>query len=86
MSDETRAIDRVLADPRLRSRDDSGVAAIAVGTILWVLALGAVLAFGDDLSGIDVDRWLLVCAIGAALGVPGLAIVLARRARLRRQG
>lgn len=78
-------MDRILADPSLRSRDDDGVAAIAIGTALWTLALIAVVAFGSRLTGIDVERWILVCAIGAGLGIPGLAIVLARRARLRRR-
>lgn len=78
-------MDRLLADPSLRSRDDDGVAAIAIGTALWTLALIAVVAFGTRLTGIDVERWILVCAIGAGLGIPGLAIVLARRARLRRR-
>ena len=78
------AIDRILADPALRSRDDDGVTAIAVGLVLWTFALIVLLAFGSRFSGIDVDRWILVCAFGAGLGIPGLAIVLARRRRLRR--
>lgn len=78
-------MDRILADPALRSRDDDGVAAIAIGTALWTLALVALALFGSSLTGIDVNRWILVCAIGAGLGIPGLAIVLARRARLRRR-
>ena len=78
-------MDRILADPSLRSRDDDGVAAIAIGTVLWTLALIGIVAFGGRLTGVDVDRWILVCAIGAGLGIPGLAIVLARRSRLRRR-
>ncbi|TEX51880.1 MAG: hypothetical protein B7C55_03175 [Actinomycetales bacterium mxb001] len=79
------AMDRILADPALRSRDDDGVAAIAIGTALWTIALVALALFGNSITGIDIDRWILVCAIGAGLGIPGLAIVLARRARLRRR-
>ena len=79
-------MDAILADPALRSRDDDGVVAIAVGTVLWALALVALLVFGSRLSGIDVQRWILVCVFGAGLGIPGLAIVLARRRRLRRAG
>jgi len=78
-------MDRIFADPSLRSRDDDGVAAIAIGTVLWTLALIGIVAFGSRLTGVDVDRWILVCAIGAGLGIPGLAIVLARRSRLRRR-
>lgn len=75
-------LEQIEADPALRTRDDDGVAAIAVGTVLWLVALVAVLIWGSDWD-IDRDRWLLVCAIGALLGIPGLALVLGRRARRR---
>lgn len=77
-------LEQIEADPTLRSRDDSGVAAIAVGTALWVIALIAVVLWGSG-WGVDVERWTLVCAIGALLGIPGLALVLGRRSRLRRR-
>ena len=76
--------EQIQSEPALRSRDDSGVAAIAIGTVLWAIALIAVLAWGKD-WGVDVPRWTLVCAIGALLGVPGLALLLGRRARQRRR-
>jgi hypothetical protein len=78
-------LEQIESDPALRSRDDSGVAAIAIGTVLWVVALLAVLIWGGS-WGVDVDRWTLVCAIGALLGIPGMALVLGRRRRLRRRG
>ena len=84
------AIDRVRADPRLRTRDDSGVAALVVGGMLWVLALVVMIVAGPSIAerypGIDVPQWTLVCACGALLTIPGLAIVLARRSRIRRRG
>ena len=52
---------------------------------LWVIALIAVLIWGST-WGVDVDRWTLVCAIGALLGIPGLVLVMGRRARQRRRG
>lgn len=76
--------DEIEADPALRSRDNSGVGAIAIGTLAWVVALLLVVAFGES-WGVDVPRWTLVCAIGALLGIPGLALVLGRRARMRRR-
>lgn len=83
-------IDRVRADPRLRTRDDSGVAALVVGGVLWVLALGVMIVAGPSIAerypGIDVPQWTLVCTCGALLTIPGLAIVLARRSRIRRRG
>ncbi len=75
-------LEQIEADPALRSRDDDGVAAIAIGTVLWVIALVAVLLWGGS-WGVDSDRWTLVCAIGALLGIPGLALVLGRRWRRR---
>ena len=80
--DARLTIEQIEADPALRSRDDNGVAAIAVGTVLWVLALIAVQIWGSA-WGIDTERWSLVCAIGALLGIPGLALVLGRRHRRR---
>lgn len=83
MDDPPRVtLEQIAADPALRSRDDSGVAAIAVGTVLWLIALAAVLLWGPS-WGVDVERWTLVCALGAALGAPGLFLVLRRRSRLR---
>jgi predicted lysophospholipase L1 biosynthesis ABC-type transport system permease subunit len=78
-------LEEIQADAALRSRDDSGVAAIAVGTVAWVFALVLVVTLGTS-WGVDVDRWTLVCAIGALLGVLGLILVLRRRSRLSRAG
>lgn len=77
-------LEQIEADPALRSRDDSGVAAIAIGTVLWVIALIAVILWGSS-WGVDVERWTLVCAIGALLGIPGLALVMGRRSRQRKR-
>lgn len=78
------SLDDIEADPALRSRDNSGVAAIAIGTAAWVVALVLVVAFGES-WGIDAPRWTLICALGALLGIPGLALVLRHRSRMRRQ-
>jgi hypothetical protein len=75
-------LEQIEADPALCSRDDSGVAAIAIGTVLWLIALAVVLIWGSQWP-IDAQRWTLVCAIGAALGAPGLWLVTRRRRRLR---
>jgi hypothetical protein len=50
--------------------------------VLWIVALVAVLVWGST-WGVDTERWTLVCAIGALLGIPGLALVLGRRHRRR---
>ena len=77
-------LEQIEADPALRSRDDSGVAAIAIGTALWVIALITVSIWGST-WGVDVERWTLVCALGALLGIPGLALVMGRRSRQRKR-
>ena len=75
------AVDRVRRDPRLRSRDDSGVAALAIGTLAWCVALVVLAVLGDRLSGVDVARWMWICAAGALLGIPGIAIAVVRQRR-----
>lgn len=77
-------LEQIEADPALRSRDDSGVAAIAIGTVLWVIALIVVVLWGSS-WGVDVERWTLVCAVGALLGIPGLVLVMGRRTRQRKR-
>jgi len=78
-------LEQIEGDPRLRSRDDSGVGAIAIGTVVWLLALAAVAILGSAWP-IDSQRWMLVCAIGAALGAPGMVLVLRRRLHRRVAG
>lgn len=75
------ALDLVRADPRLQPRDDDGVVAILVGTVLWVVAL-VILLLGT-FPGIDQPRWTQVCLFGALLGIPGLLLVGGRRRRRR---
>lgn len=78
---EPSALDLVRADPRLQPRDDDGVLAILIGTVLWVVAL-VVLLLGH-VPGIDQPKWTQVCLIGALLGIPGLLLVGGRRRRRR---
>lgn len=70
-------LERIQSDPALRTRDDSGIAALAIGTALWAIALGVVLILGYQ------GQVVLVCALGTALGVPGMALATARRNRAR---
>lgn len=68
----------IQADPALRTRDDSGIAALAIGTVLWAIAWLVVVLMGYH------GQVVMVCALGTALGVPGMVLAAARRARLRR--
>lgn len=64
--------------------DEDGVAAVTVGTILW-LVLGAVLFFffRDELAAHDTSWWLIVCLVGAGFGVLGRAYAVRRRRAYR---
>jgi hypothetical protein len=70
--------------PEVQPVDNDGVATVAVGTALWVIAFFALLPFRGQLAENDSDWWLWVCVTGAALGAPGMAYCLRRRNRMRR--
>lgn len=64
--------------------DVDGVGAVAVGTVLWLVALVALLPFRDRLAANDATWWLWVCVAGAVLGLLGLPYVIRRRNAYRR--
>lgn len=80
---EVSAIDRVRLDPRLRTRDDSGIAAITIGTLAWAVTW-LVLTFGFP----DAPQsWRAVSAAGFILGlIGGVLLVLRHRRITRRRG
>ncbi len=69
------AIDRVRLDPRLRTRDDSGIAAITVGTLAWAIAWIVLTVASPE--GADTAR--AVCLAGFTLGLIGCVLVGYRR-------
>lgn len=60
--------------------DVDGVRAIAVGTVLWAVALVVALALRSQLAENDLGWWIWVCLAGMLLGLPGLWFVRRRRA------
>ena len=64
--------------------DVDGVGAIATGTVLWLIALIALVIFRSDLAANESEWWMWVAATGAALGLPGLWYTRRRRAVYRR--
>ena len=64
--------------------DVDGVGAIATGTVLWLIALTALVIFRNDLAASESEWWMWVAATGAALGLPGLWYTRRRRAVYRR--
>lgn len=68
-------------DPEPLELDDTRV--VAVGTLLWLVALVALLV--ADLFGADVHGWwTAMCACGAVLGVCGLRYVARRKQAIAR--
>lgn len=69
-------------DPEPLELDDTRV--VAVGTLLWLVALVALLVAA--LLGADVHGWwVAMCACGAVLGLCGLRYVARRKQALRRR-
>ncbi len=65
--------------------DVDGVTAVAIGTVLWLVALVVLLLMRDRLAETDSQWWIWVAATGAALGPPGLWYTMRRRSAYRRQ-
>jgi len=63
--------------------DVDGVRAVAVGTVLWAVALVACLVFTDRLRDDGHLWWIATCACGLVLGLAGLAYVVRRRNAVR---
>ncbi|HEV2892003.1 MAG TPA: DUF2530 domain-containing protein [Frankiaceae bacterium] len=70
------------ADPPPLRTDD--VRTVAVGTVLWLVALLALLPFWSRLSDGGRLWWVATCACGFALGLVGLAYTRRRAAAIAR--
>lgn len=74
------AIDRVRLDPRLRTRDESGIIAFSVGTLAWAIAWLVVTLATPDAPA----SWPAICVVGCVLGIIGVVVLLLRRRRIQR--
>lgn len=63
--------------------DEDGVGAVAIGTVLWLVALVVLWLLRDSLAQSGSQWWIWVAFAGAALGVPGLWFTTRRRAAYR---
>lgn len=68
--------------PAIEPLDEDGVGAVAIGTVLWLVAL-VVLVLLRDRLGSDA-WWIQVALVGALLGLPGLWYTTRRRAAYRK--
>jgi hypothetical protein len=60
--------------------DEDGVGAVAAGTVAWLIAFVVLwVFFRDELVAHDAQWWLLVCLVGAGLGLLGLVYTVRRR-------
>lgn len=65
--------------------DEDGVAAVALGTVAWLVAFVVLwVFFREDLAAHDASWWLTVCLVGAGLGALGLVYTTRRRAAYRK--
>jgi hypothetical protein len=62
--------------------ETSDVAVVAVGTVLWAIALALTLALHDRLADDGNGDWVWIAAAGLFLGLVGLWHVRRRAARL----
>ncbi|WP_035752302.1 DUF2530 domain-containing protein [Parafrankia discariae] len=80
----TQAGDQAEPDvAELRPLPYDGVRSVAVGTVLWLIALLVMIPFADDLRADGRLWWIATAAVGFGLGLMGLWVVVRRRNRLR---
>jgi len=65
--------------------DVDGVHTIAVGSVLWLIALLALLPFLETLRNTDRLWWLWTCGAGLGIGLIGFVYCRRRRNAIRRQ-
>ncbi|MCK9930983.1 DUF2530 domain-containing protein [Frankia sp. Mgl5] len=80
----TQAGDKAEPDVvELRPLPYDGVRSVAVGTVMWLIALLVMIPFADDLRADGRLWWIATAAVGFVLGLMGLWVVVRRRNRLR---
>ena len=69
------------SESQVRPLDVDGVAAVAVGTVCWIVALIVLLFERSSLGSSGRTWWLWVAVSGALLGCAGLVFLVRRRNR-----
>jgi hypothetical protein len=78
------ALPTAASDEATTPLDVDGVAAVAIGTVVWGVLLVACLLLRDPLAAAGRGWWWGVCLAGFLLGIPGLWFVRRRRDAYRR--
>jgi hypothetical protein len=71
----------LLAQAEVEPLDVDGVRALAVGTVLWLVAFLILLPFAEHLREDGREWWLATCLTGVGLGLIGLGYCVWRRSR-----
>lgn len=71
--------DRTYRVAEVEPLDVDGVRTMQVGSLMWLLALVALLPFMDTLRASGRDWWLVTCLAGTALGLVGWEYCRRRR-------
>jgi hypothetical protein len=77
-----RATSRPAVAPPLEPLPDDGVVTVAIGTVLWLVALLVLLPFWHRLDSHGHLWWIAACAWGTGLGLLGIGYCWRRARRL----
>ena len=63
--------------------DDDAILPVAIGTLLWLVALIVLLTRKSSLEANGIGWWISVAAVGLVSGLGGVAFLVHRRKRQR---
>ena len=71
---------------RLRESDEDAILPVAIGTVVWLVALVVLVVMRPTLDENGMSWWIGVAAVGAVSGLLGLVLLRWRKGRARRRG
>jgi membrane associated rhomboid family serine protease len=70
----------------LSESDEDAILPVAIGTVVWLVALVALVVMRPTLDENGTEWWIGVAAVGAVSGLLGLVFLRWRKGRARRRG